>query len=241
MSERENIHAGHRERMLKKLIDNSDNLLDYEVLEILLFSMLPRVNTNPIAHKLINTFGGIRNVLSASVTELCAVNGIGEKTARQIRVLGVLFERVLREKNSNTRLTCFDVVKKEVFELFENQVEEKFYLFLLDANYKKISVFDFCNDNSTSVNAEVTDIAKAFALYKPKHAIIAHNHTSGLIEPSENDDLSTKKINLLCMAHGVNLADHVIYSNGSVFSYSREGRLDEIKKKADLNALLRSL
>ncbi len=241
MSERENIHDGHRERMLEKLIDNDDKLLDYEVLEILLFSLLPRVNTNPIAHRLINAFGGIKNVFSASVTELSAINGIGEKTARKIRVLGVLIKIILREQDSDTRLTCFEAVKEQVIKLFQSQTEEKFYLFLLDNNYKKISVIDFCNEDKTSVSLEVSNVAKAFAIYKPKNAIIAHNHTSGIVEPSEKDDISTMKINLLCMAHAVNLTDHVIYSKGSVFSYSQSGRLDEIKKKADLNALLKSL
>ena len=77
MSEIENIHAGHRERMMKKVKDTPDGLLDYELLEILLFNMLPRINTNPLAHKLIKTFGSVEKVITASVDELMAIKGVG--------------------------------------------------------------------------------------------------------------------------------------------------------------------
>ncbi|MBQ8426692.1 MAG: hypothetical protein IJX16_02900 [Clostridia bacterium] len=241
MSDKENIHSGHRERMMQKLVNDGDNLLEHELLEILLFAMLPRVNTNPIAHRLIKTFGSVNGVLNASVSELSAVNGIGVKTAKQIRVIGLLFSKANAEKITSPALKNFEMVKKEAIRLFKGEKEERFCLLLLNSVYKRVAVIDFYDEKAFSVSAEVPDIAKAFALYKPKHAIIAHNHPSGLAEPSERDDLATKKINLLCMAHSVSLTDHVIYANDEVYSYAQSGKLDEIKKKADLNELLKNL
>lgn len=241
MSEKENIHSGHRERMMKKFVDNGYELLEHELLEILLYSMLPRIDTNPIAHRLINRFGSLREVFNASVQELNGVDGVGEKTAKIIFFIGKLFAHVEKTKKSNVKLGCFDLVRKEILDLFKEEDREKFYMFLLNKDYKKVALIDFTNQNKSSVIAEVSDVAKFFAVHKPKHVIVAHNHPSGLAEPSQSDDLSTKKINLLCMAHGVNFTDHVIYAKGEVYSYARSGKLDELKKKADLNRLLNDL
>lgn len=241
MSEIENIHAGHRERMMEKVKDTPDGLLDYELLEILLFNMLPRINTNPLAHKLIKTFGSVEKVLTASVDELMAIKGVGEKTARQINFIGVLFNRLNKIGNKEIKLTTFETIKHELDRVFARETEEKFYLFLLNGNYKKIAIIGFSDEKETWVNVEVPDIAKAFATYKPKNVIIAHNHPSGKVEPSAKDDNSTMRINLLCMAHGITLSDHVIYAGGDTYSYERNGRLDEIKKKSNLNELLNKL
>lgn len=241
MSEKQTIHSGHRKRMMQRLLQEQDSLHEHEVLEILLYSMLPRINTNPIAHNLINTFGSVKDVFAASVEELSQVDGVGQKTAQQIYLLGVIFSRLEKSKKHSVMLSCFEQVKEEIEQLFAEEEKEKFYLFLLNKNYRKIATVDFSDKNQTSVNLKVTEIAKYFALYKPTHVIIAHNHPSGQTEPSENDNLATKKINLLCMAHGVNLADHVIYAKGNFYSYMQSGKLDEIKKKTDLNVLLNNL
>lgn len=241
MSEKDNIHSGHRERMIKRFVADDKNLLEHELLEIMLFSMLPRVNTNPIAHKLIKAFGGIKGVFNASIVELTAIAGVGEKTARKIRLLGAIFEKVKLDDKSKPAFTSFEVVKKQIDGIFKNENNEKFCLFLLDRNYKQITALEFYNEEAQSVTAEIPDIAKAFAVYKPKNVIIAHNHPSGLADASEKDDLATKKINLLCMAHGVNLADHIIYGKERVYSYMQSGQIDKIKKQADLNELLNNL
>lgn len=80
-----NRHAGHRERMRERFeIGGFDNYRPHEVIEQLLFKILPRVNTNPIAHDLIDRFGSVMGVLRAPIDELCKVEGVGVKTAEYI-------------------------------------------------------------------------------------------------------------------------------------------------------------
>ena len=65
MSNKENLHAGHRERMIEKFLNNPQSFSDHELLEVLLFYAIPRRNTNDIAHRLLRTFGSIEKVFSA--------------------------------------------------------------------------------------------------------------------------------------------------------------------------------
>lgn len=80
-----NRHAGHRERMRERFARSGfDNYRPHEVIEQLLFGVLPRVNTNPIAHDLIDRFGSVKGVLCAPIDELRRVDGVGERTAEYI-------------------------------------------------------------------------------------------------------------------------------------------------------------
>ena len=79
------LHEGHRKRLRARyeragLLD----FADHEILELLLFDYLPRVNTNPIAHRLLNRFGTLDKVFAASEAELCEIEGIGPKTAKRL-------------------------------------------------------------------------------------------------------------------------------------------------------------
>lgn len=79
------IHSNHRKRMRERVkSDGVTALADHELLEMFLFDVIPRRNTNPTAHLLFERFGSLDKVLSASVEELLEVEGIGEVTARYI-------------------------------------------------------------------------------------------------------------------------------------------------------------
>lgn len=79
------LHEGHRKR-LKARYERAGLLdfADHEILELMLFEFLPRVDTNPIAHRLLDRFGTLDRVFAASEQELCEVEGIGPKTAKML-------------------------------------------------------------------------------------------------------------------------------------------------------------
>ena len=80
-----NVHAGHRGRMRERfMVSGFDNYRPHEVLEMLLFEFIPVVNTNPIGHYLIERFGTVKGVLTATYDELVKVSGVGPKTAEGI-------------------------------------------------------------------------------------------------------------------------------------------------------------
>lgn len=232
------LHAGHRERMLNKFAENPDAFSDHELLEILLFYFIPRKNTNDIAHKLLRAFGTLDKVFSATEKELMSVDGIGKRTAAGLLLIGKFVYAIKDRERQKPYFKNFAIVKQRLMQLFYGLKEEKLLLILLDINFKEITKIEFCDNCFNKVSAEISEIAKAFALHKPKHAIIVHNHTSNSSEPSKEDDITTQKINILCEVHGVKLVDHIIFSKCDDYSYNDTGRLERIKKVADLNKIL---
>ena len=85
MPDDKNIHAGHRQRMMTRFgINGFDGWQDHETVEVLLYRIRPRINTNVIAHRLINAFGSLGNLLEADQNEIAKIDGIGEKSAEFI-------------------------------------------------------------------------------------------------------------------------------------------------------------
>lgn len=243
MDKGQDIHSGHRMRMIEKLVKSQTILQDHELLEILLFSYIPRKNTNDIAHRLLRTFGSLENVINASVDKLMTVDGVGRKTATEIVLLGEIFSRINanRTDNSNTNVFSFENVKKEILSYFDNLNLEQFIVVLYDSKYRKITVLKFNDKDSNSVTADLSEIAKALAVNKPYCVIIAHSHPSGRALPSSIDDLSTVKFNILCSTHGVILSDHIIVAKNDVYSYFRENRLNYIRENFNIDNLLESI
>lgn len=230
MENESNLHVGHRERLTKKLFADSSSLADHEILELLLSMVIPRKDTNPIAHKLLYNFGSLERIFSADAEELLAIDGIGEQSAKAIRTFGEINRRLNACPTKAKKMGCsFEANRKEIISFFKNKRTEVFLCILLDKHYVKQTQMVFENGTKDEVIAESSELARAFAVNKPRFAIFAHNHPSGNVMPSKDDDITTGKLFLLCRAHSVSLADHVIVSGDDAFSYRTSGKLAYIK------------
>ena len=78
-------HDGHRKRMRERFMEQGlAGFAPHEMLELILFYGIPRANVNPLAHRLMDTFGSLHGVLEADAKDLARVEGIGESTAQKI-------------------------------------------------------------------------------------------------------------------------------------------------------------
>ena len=240
MGTKEGLHDGHRNRMLNKVLLNPEILEEHELLEVLLYSYMPRVDTNPIAHELIKFFGSLENVFNATAKELTAVKGVGEKTALYLSVVGKIYKVILAKGNKKPEIIWknFEASKGYLINYYKNVKDEEFLFILLDAKYKEIARMKFEDKNKYSVTADIPEIAKALVLHKPRFAIIVHNHPSGSISVSEVDDITTMKINIICEMHGVTLIDHVVVAKEKSYSYFADGKLQYIKEISNVNKIL---
>lgn len=221
MNREEDYRKGHRERMMKAFSQRGGNAFeDYQVLEMLLFYAIPRIDVKPIAKDLLKHFGSFENVLSASEDQLRKINGIGDKTANFIKLVYCAAERISSNRcaeykaidNFSTAIDYFLEMYK-----FENRYE-KFAVMLLDSSNRIISC-EFISEGV--VDAVSVNIRKVMELALENNAsgiIIAHNHPSGSAYPScEDIDFI---LNLLHILKNVDvcLADHIILNEKEGFS-----------------------
>ena len=88
------IHDGHREKMRQRYLKSGlDGFADHEALELLLYYAIPRKDTNPIAHALMERYGSLSAVLTAPVEDLCKVEGIGENAAILLRLAPQVYQK----------------------------------------------------------------------------------------------------------------------------------------------------
>ena len=237
-----NIHEGHRERMLNKFIQAPEMFSEHEILEVLLFYVMPRKDTNALAHKILKMFGGLKGVFSAKEEQLVKVDGVGKRTAAFILAIGQAILRVSSLKDEKKEyLNTPEKMALAISPCFYGQQTETFVLVLLDKNYGLLAKVMFSDKNRSQVRADIPEIITALEMHRPDFAIIAHNHPSYNIKPSREDDFTTKKINVICELYDVILADHLIFAGDNVYSYKNEGKIDEIRQTAVLNKLFEKI
>lgn len=236
--ETQSIHKGHRERLMAKFNKNPEVLSDHEFLEAILFMMIPRVDTNPIAHNLIRLFGSLSGVFMATPDELCAVTGIGRETAVKLYLLGKTYERVEKEKRPIKKISSISGVKEYVIKEFSELKKERCIVYLLNGGFKILNSLTYENNEYSKVVAEPKEVLSAIGVHKPRYILIAHNHPSGSLLPSVNDDYATANLIKICELFNVDIIDHIIISGEEYYSYSSSGHLDEIKRNPNFYKML---
>lgn len=224
--------------MYEKLL-GGDKLFDHEILEMLLYSVYRQSDTNGIAHDLLNRFISLKGVISADPQELMTVKGVGESAAYFIACVGKCFERVTSVEwlvSLNTR----EEIKKFIKLRFRGKPEEYLELYLLTKsnNVKRVVTFTSQETNRVVLTAE--KIVEIISLVKPHRIVAAHNHTNGSSQPSENDFVFTKELQMICSMNNVDLVDHYIYAgDDNIFCFSDSGYLEDIKSAFSMDNVIK--
>lgn len=202
---------GHRRRVMKKVFENGiETLLEHEFLELCLFSVYKRCDTNPLAHKLLDRFGSLDAVCSATEQELMSVEGIGPAAAEYIRLIpyiskGYSMHTSLRRKQVYTKEGMYG----RCIALLAGQKNEVAYVLCFDNKFHLIKEVKIGDGNPGAVNIEIRKIMDAVANTSTTSIMICHNHPSGVYTPSHNDCLSTSNIQHIMKSVGIELIDHV--------------------------------
>ncbi len=221
-------HSGHRQRVIKKYIEHGlDSFAEHEVLELLLFFSIPRIDTNEIAHSIINEYGSLKNVLEASPDELKAMSGVGDNSAALISLFRAVHEYI------NTSVTDKRIKFRDTSDLgafcvnyFSKHVEESFIMLAMDSelNLKKVCRISKGTANETAFYSSKI-VQKALNLHATT-VVIAHNHPGGSTQPSTADLKLTLEIKKTMDGVRVDLLDHLICSNNFFTSLRERGLFD---------------
>lgn len=221
------LHDGHRRRLKERFLkDGLDHFENHQVLELLLFYCLPRQDTNPIAHKLIKQFKTVAGVLEASPAELKKVEGVGEKTAQFLHMIGDINRYCRIEHSLEIKLTSIRQCGDYVLPYFDNKKNEVVYLLCLDAKCKVLSCKMVGEGSVNSAGVPIRRIVEMALGEGATSVVLAHNHPSGIAVPSGEDRLTTIRLARALSAVEITLADHIVVADGEYVSMVDSGWYD---------------
>ena len=220
-------HHGHRARLRARFLNSGpDALADYELLQLLLFTVLPRKDTKALAKTLIDTFGSFANVVTADKDRLLAVDGLGESAVAGLKAVHAGAARMLRAGIMDQPVisswpALIDYCTVEMG--FEDT--EQFRILFLDKKNKLIA--DEAQQKGTVDHTPVypREVVKRALELNASAIIMVHNHPSGDPAPSQLDKDMTGKVKEALGAVGLILHDHVVIGRGRHFSFKQEGAL----------------
>lgn len=225
-----NIHENHRARMQQRVLTYGlESLADHELLEYLLFFVIPRRDTNPLAHRLIDHFGGLHQVLDASYDQLLEVEGVGPATARLLVCFLPVNRCYLRSRAQRTGLETLEKQAEYLLPLFHGQSQEILYELLLDDRFRLLRAVRLAEGVSNSVHLD-TKKAVAEALRSGATTVVlAHNHPGGYEVPSAEDAVITGRLMQQLDVVGIALLDHIIVAQDRYLSMRATGRLPRLR------------
>ena len=197
---------------------------EHEVLELLLFNSVCRKDTNALAHKLINEFGSLVNVLDASFDSLRRA-GLSDTSAAQIKqVLAVSNYYLLNKMKSCVYVNNINQVAGFFGVFFANRNNECVYVALLDANGKVLTLLNLGKGGPMSTEIDTYKLLAAVSSKGAVRVVLMHNHPAGNLVPSRTDISTTGNIMVQLAIMQASLLDHIVFgSNGEYFSFYQNG------------------
>jgi len=220
-------YEGHRRRLKERYAAAGlDAFHDYEALEFLLTFAIPRKDVKPLAKDLLDRFRGLKGVFDAEREELAAVPGLGPHAASLIVLIKDLGARYLKARaRDKQQISCTRELLDYCMTFLGGLKDEHFCIIYLDAQN---NIIDVETVQEGIVNQAVVYPRKVLenALRRKASAVIlAHNHPSGHVKPSEADIRLTRTIQETARALDILVHDHIIIGENRFFSFREEGMM----------------
>lgn len=219
---------GHRERLRNRFLAGGHKPMpEYELLELLLFNAIQRVDVKPLAKRLLSTFGDLNGVVAASEHRLLQVEGATQKVYLQLRIAEAFAQRMGQAKIlKREAVSSWDDLITYCRTSMAHRETEQFRILFLDR--KNIIVADEEQAKGTVDHVPVypREVAKRALELNAGAIILVHNHPSGDPTPSRQDIDMTASVAMACNSIGVTIHDHVIIGKEREFSFESEGLLD---------------
>lgn len=230
-----NVHKGHRQRLRNNLTASQwETYNEHQLLEYILSFAIPRKDTNPIAHNLIEEFGNLANVLDASMYDLKHVKGIGEVAATFLHSIPHLFKAYKVSKVAERpSLTCVANVFRYYGYTFNHMPVEEFHVLCVDSMGYLISKKLIAKGSNTEVAFSLKSILEYAIRTQAAGIILLHNHPNGDPVPSPEDVRITHQIYNNLMLNGITVLDHLIVgkNDNHYYSFKQGGLIDDFDRK----------
>ncbi|MDD3028722.1 MAG: DNA repair protein RadC [Alphaproteobacteria bacterium] len=219
-------YLGHRKRLRSRFLDaGAEALQDYELLELLLFSAIPRQDVKPLAKKLLTEFKSLWNVLNAPKDRLLA-SGLSEQAVSTVLIVGAVTLRAQKESliglpllNNWQRIVDYCRLA------MAHEPVEQFRLLFLDRKNKLLAEEIQQKGTLDHTSVYPREIVRRALEVGAGALVLVHNHPSGDPSPSKNDIAMTQAILAACQPLGIAVHDHLVIGREKTVSFKHMGLL----------------
>lgn len=224
------IHDGHREKMRTRFRGGGlDHFSDHEVLELVLYYAIARIDTNEVAHRLIDRYGTLYGVLEAPIEDLQQVEGIGLAAATLIHLIPAVIRKAkIDEESRELLVNSTEAAGSYLMECFAGEKTEVAIMLCTDIKGKLISAKRLGEGGIASVDLNIRKLMEIALLTSAYGIVLSHNHPSGVALPSEDDYMTTVNVKNALSTIGVKLLDHIIVADGDYVSMADSGYLRDM-------------
>jgi len=224
--------VGHRQRLRDKFLDQGiESLSDSEIVELLLTFGTPRSDCKEPARAALKEFGGLPAVLDAHPATLREIKGIGPKNVFALQFIQGVARRYLRQSIQGKKyMSSSRDVADYLIHAMRGLKHEVFMVVYLDASHAVIDS-EILSEGTVTVNTVYPrEVVKAALACNASALVIAHNHPSGSLQPSSQDEHLTRTLLLVCSFMHINLLDHLIIGDGdTAYSFADHGLMATIR------------
>lgn len=207
-------HLGHRERLRERLREGGEDALpDYELLELVLFAAIPRIDVKPLAKRMLEAFNGdLAELVAAPRDRLKEIEGVGDAVVDQLKIIRAAASRFLREKakKNDVTLSSWRALVDYCMAQMSREQTEQFRILFLDRKNKLLR--DEVQGRGTVDHTPVypREVVKRALELGASSIILVHNHPSGDPTPSASDVEMTKDIVAAAKTLDITVHDHLI-------------------------------
>ncbi|WP_373280262.1 RadC family protein [Palleronia aestuarii] len=219
---------GHRERLRQRFLKGGHKAMpEYELLELLLFDAIPRIDVKPLAKRLLAAFGDLNGVVAASEHRLLKVEGATPKVYYHLRLAEAFAQRMGQAKLLRRDvLTSWADLIDYCRTTMAHRENEQFRILFLDRKNSIIADEEQAAGTIDHVPVYPREVAKRALELNASALILVHNHPSGDPTPSPQDIDMTRRVMASCQAIEVTIHDHVIIGKDTETSFRARGLLD---------------
>ena len=219
------LHDGHRKRLKAQFLSHGEDFHDHQLLELLLCYAIPQGDVNGLAHALLERFGSLSGVLDALPEVLMQTPGVGQHTAILLKLIPKLAGRYYGSRaDVGTILQSSQAAKDFLMPLYrQGGRNETVYLICLDGKGKVLGCHKLGEGSVNAADIMPRRVVEVALAHNATAVILSHNHISGLALPSDADLLTTRKLWKILQEVGVELTDHLIFTDDDMVSLRDSG------------------
>jgi len=217
----------HRERLRQKFLTAGMAAFhEYEAVEFLLTCAIPRRDVKPQAKALLRKFGSLRGIVDAEIGDLERISGVGKKSAIVIKFIKEFAAFYLMQKaKEKPQIACTSELLDFVRMAMGGKKDEEFCVIYLDAQNQIIEFETVQQGIANQAVVYPRQVLEKALRKKASALILAHNHPSGHVRPSDADIRLTRTIQETARALDILIHDHIIIGENRFFSFREEGMM----------------